>query len=86
MPKLLLVAITGWYYNPSKNHMWGRVNVDNNWSPDSSGLYSFALGYNNKAKGIYSIAMGNNANATCTGSAAMSFSSNANGYRRLILP
>jgi hypothetical protein len=50
---------TGWYYNPAKNYMRGGVNANNNWSPDSSGLLSFAYGYDSKAKGNYSVAFGN---------------------------
>jgi hypothetical protein len=38
--------------------------ITNRWDKDSIGKYSFAAGYNTKAKGIYSTAWGNNTEAT----------------------
>jgi hypothetical protein len=70
---------TGWYYNPAKNYMRGGVNIHNNWSPDSSGMYSFAFGYNNKALGNSSIAMGNKTSSSGMGSTAMGFNTSASG-------
>ncbi len=70
---------TGWYYNPSKNYMRGGVNANNNWAPDSSGMYSFAFGNNNKAKGNSSTAMGLNSSALGTSSTAMGNGTTATG-------
>jgi hypothetical protein len=84
---------TGWYYNPSKNYMRGGVNINNNWSPDSSGMYSFAFGNNNKVKGLsavsfgnttlsdgdYSISIGNYSKAIGISSIALGSNSNAAG-------
>lgn len=53
-----ILPLTGWYYDPSKMAMHGGINLNNNWSKDSSGLYSFNYGYGSKAKGDYSVALG----------------------------
>jgi hypothetical protein len=71
---------TGWYYNPAKNYMRGGVNVNNRWNPDSSGLYSFAFGYNNKAFGNYSLSMGNVTSASGFASTAIGSNTIASGY------
>jgi hypothetical protein len=70
---------TGWYYDAAKNYMRGGLNINNNWSPDSSGLFSFAFGYNNIAKGNYSTAMGNGTSASGTNSTAIGITTKASG-------
>jgi hypothetical protein len=70
---------TGWYYNPSKNYMRGGLNIDNNWSPDSSGITSFAFGYNNNAKGFSSTALGINTTAKGSYSIATGSGTTASG-------
>ena len=65
-----ILPLTGWYYDPAKLAMHGGINLNNNWSKDSSGLYSFNYGYDNKARGDYSVAMGLNSIATGIGSLA----------------
>jgi hypothetical protein len=63
--------MTGWYYNPAKNYMRGGMNINNNWSPDSSGMFSFAFGYDNKAAGYASTAIGNQTTASNGSSTAI---------------
>jgi hypothetical protein len=50
--------LAGWYFNPSEMYMRGGVNLNNYWSPDSSGNNSFVFGSNSKASGANAIAMG----------------------------
>ena len=50
--------LTGWYFNVAKMAARGGVNINNNWSTDNLGLFSFAFGQNAVAKGNYSVAMG----------------------------
>jgi hypothetical protein len=71
--------ISGWYFNPEKSYMRGGVNANNNWSPDSSGITSFAFGYNNKAKGFSSTALGINTTAYANYSTAMGANTTASG-------
>ena len=51
----------------------------NNWNKDSIGQYSFAGGYNAKAKGISSVALGNNSAAGGDYSVAIGNADTANG-------
>ena len=71
--------LTGWYFNSAKLYMRGAANINNNWSPDSSGAYSFAYGLNNKAKGISSVAMGQNTTASGSHSTALGNQTIASG-------
>jgi polyhydroxyalkanoate synthesis regulator phasin len=71
---------TGWYYNSAKNYMRGGTNANNNWSPDSSGMYSFAFGYNNKAIGYSGTALGYRTIASGSSSAAIGDLAVASGH------
>jgi hypothetical protein len=56
----------------------GRVS-STQWDKDSIGNYSFATGYNAKAKGLYSVALGNSTIATGNFSAAIGSAAIASG-------
>ena len=68
---------TMWYPNKAAFRTGGVVGP--NWDKDSIGQYSFAAGYNPKAKGLASIAFGYSAFALGHYSTAMGDSTNATG-------
>lgn len=72
---------------PGRRMMWfadkaafrvGYVS-NTNWDKDSIGNYSFASGYNTKARGTYSVALGNSSIATGVSSMALGNNSLASG-------
>ena len=65
----------GWYFNQDKLAVRGGLEINNTWSNDSTGYYSFGYGYNTKAKGFAAISMGNVTSAT--GVSAIALGSNA---------
>lgn len=72
--------LSGWYFNSSKMYMRGGINNYNNWSPDSSGQYSFAYGKAIQAKGYGGVALGLNTAANGDyGATALGYKTTANG-------
>ena len=67
----------------SNNNIFGFPDADvsnfNNWDKDSIGVFSFAAGFNTKAKGDFSVAMGNHAFAIGNTSTAFGSSNVAKG-------
>lgn len=67
----------------SNNNIFGFPDADisnfNNWDKDSVGVFSFASGFNTKAKGDFSVAMGNHAFAVGNTSTAFGSSNLAKG-------
>jgi len=66
-----------WYSNKAAFRV-GRV-AHNIWNRDSIGVYSFACGFDSKAKGQYSVAMGAATSAIGEASMAMGFQTLASG-------
>jgi hypothetical protein len=64
---------------PSKSATRIGVVSNNNWDRDSIGIYSFASGYNTKAKGPYSTAMGSSTTASGFYTTAMGNTTVASG-------
>lgn len=62
---------------PEKSAFRSGTVTGTDWNADSIGLYSFAVGYNTRAKGIGSVAFGNTTIASGSGSFATGFFSNA---------
>ncbi len=69
--------LAGWYFNPAKLYMRGGANINNYWSPDSSGRYSFSYGFSSKASGENSISLGYLTKATGFGSIAIGYDAQA---------
>jgi hypothetical protein len=63
----------------------GRLNNSEKWAPDSIGFYSFAHGYNTKAKGDNSTAWGYWTNATGNNSTAWGHSTISPSYGETVL-
>ncbi len=64
---------------PGKSAFRAGTVTGTQWNADSIGTWSFASGYDTKAKGTYSTAMGYTTNANGSASTAMGYTTNANG-------
>ncbi len=70
---------TRMFFNPKKAAFRAGLVTGNVWDKDSVGGYSFATGFNTKAKGLSSVATGASTNATGDLSTAMGYFTNASG-------